>query len=126
MTNPDKTFDLLQDEVRREARVEPKYRSKEYENLTLQYFLEHGKRTEDHDQWRECHMLEEMLAIMDRRFMGLNPRARREVELYQAPAGANGKWSEEQLSAVLRYEQDVDQDGRSEKEVDGGRARHFR
>lgn len=126
MTNPNETFEALRHELLKEAGMEPKGRSREYENLTLEYFLEHGRKTEDHDLWRECYILEEMLAIMDRRFMVLNPHKTREQELYQAPAGANGKWSEEQLSAVLRYEQDVDQDGRSEKEVDGGRARHFR
>ena len=122
MTNPDNNFKVLQDELRKEARLEPKNRSKEYENLTLQYFQEHGRRTEDHDLWRECYMLEEMLAIMDRRFMALNPHKTRELKLYQAPAGANGEWSEKHLSAVFRYEQDVDQDGRSEKEIDSGRA----
>ena len=54
MTNPDNNFKVLQDELRKEARLEPKNRSKEYENLTLQYFLEYGRRTEDHDLWREC------------------------------------------------------------------------
>jgi hypothetical protein len=122
MTNPDKTFEHLQEELRKEADLEPKERSKEYENLTLQYFLDHGKRSEDHDLWRECYMLEEMLAIMNRRFMAHNPHERRKLELYQAPAGANGKWSEEQPHALHKYEQEVDQEGRSEKEIDSGRA----
>ena len=122
MTNPDNNFKVLQDELRKETRLEPKNRSKEYENLTLQYFLKHGRRTEDHDLWRECHMLEEMLAIMDRRFMALNPHKRRQQELNQVPAGAEGEWSNEQLNALYEYEQTVNQEGLTEKEIDSGRA----
>jgi hypothetical protein len=119
MTNPDKTFEALKDELSRETRLEPKERSREHENATLQYFLDHGKRTEDHDLWRECYMHEEMLAIMDRRFMALNPHKGRHQELNQAPAEAKGKWSEEQFNALHKYEQEVDQEGSSLKELDG-------
>jgi len=119
MTNQDKTFQALQDELRRECRLEPKDRNREYEHLTLDYFLEQGKRTEDHDAWRECHMHEEMLAIMNRRFMALNPHKKREAEIMQLTTKPTKEWTEEQLNALYRYEQEIDDEGRSLKELEG-------
>jgi hypothetical protein len=119
MTNQDKTFQALQDELRRECRLEPKDRNREYEHLTLDYFREQGKRTEDHDAWRECHMHEEMLAIMNRRFMALNPHKKREAEIMQLTTKPTKEWTEEQLNALYRYEQEIDDEGRSLKELEG-------
>ena len=122
MTNPDNNFKVLQDELRKEASLEPKNRSKEYENLTLQYFLEYGRRTEDHDLWRECHMLEEMVAIMDRRFMALNPHKRRQQELNQILAGASKKLNDKQFVALHEYEEEVGNEGYSQMEADSEQA----
>jgi len=115
MTDPKETFERLQCELRQETKLQPKNRSKKYEELTLQHFLEHGRSTEDHDLWRECHMLEEMIAILNRRYLALNPHKRTELELKQIS-------SESTFDIFSKYQEEVDEEGRSDEEVDDNMA----
>jgi isopenicillin N synthase-like dioxygenase len=63
-------------------------------------------------------MHEEMIAIMNRRFMALNPHKKREVVIMQITTKPTTQWTEEELDALYTYEQEVDDDGRSLKEID--------
>ena len=130
MTDAKKEFELLQEEIRREVGLEPAVRSKEFEPITLKYFLEHGKRTEDHDLWRECFMHEEMLAILNRRFNALNPHKKGEAEYEPVntevakkeakAAKANSKYimTDREFQILYRYTQEIDKDGRTHEEID--------
>ena len=113
MTNPKESFESLQRALQEEKRLQPKARSNEYEEITLQRFQEHGRTTEDHDLWRECHMLEEMIAILDRRYLALNPHKKRQLEFKRL--------SRESASAFeihIKYQQEVDDEGRADEEID--------
>jgi hypothetical protein len=111
MTSPKKTFENLQRELQQETRLQPKDRSKEYEELTLQHFQEHDRTVEDHGLWRECHMLEEMIAILNRRYLAINPHKKRQLELKQLSR-------ESALEIYVEYQQEVDDEGRSAEEID--------
>ena len=130
MTTPNNAFERLRDEIQKEATLEPKLRSVEFKEATLDYFLEHKKTTEDHDLWRECFMHEEMMAILKRRFNALNPHkkgeaeyeaANKEVTKKAAEAGkADGKYimTERELQILYRCTQEVNEDGRTQEEID--------
>ena len=111
MTCPKEAFENLKRELQQETRLQPKDRSKEYERITLQHFLERGRRAEDHDLWRECHMIEEMIAILNRRYLALNPHKKRQLELKQLSR-------ESAFETHVRYQQEVDDEGRSTEEID--------
>jgi hypothetical protein len=104
-------FEKLQRELQQETRLQPKDRSKEYEELTLQHFQEYGRTAEDHDLWRECHMLEEMIAILNRRYLALNPHKKRQLEFKQLSR-------ESAFEICVRYQQEVGDEGRSAEEID--------
>jgi len=112
MTNPKKTFENMQRALQKEKEWPLKDRIKEYEALTLQRFQEHGRTAEDHDLWRECHMLEEMIAILSRRYWALNPHKKRQLEFKRL--------SKESASAleIHEYQQEVDDEGRTDEEID--------
>lgn len=111
MTCPKEAFENLKRELQQETRLQPKDRSKEYEEITLQRFQEHGRRAEDHDLWRECHMIEEMIAILDRRDLALNPHKKRHLEFKQLSR-------ESAFEIHVKYQQEVDDEGRTDEEID--------
>lgn len=111
MTNPKEMFENLQRKLQQETRLQPKDRNKEYEELTLQQFQEHNRTAEDHDLWRECHMLEEMIAILNRRYLALNPHNKRQLEFKQLS-------EESAFEIYVNYQQEVDDKGRSAEEID--------
>lgn len=113
MTNPKETFENLQRALQEENRLQPKDRSKEYEELTLQRFQDHGRTTEDHDLWRECHMLEEMIAILDRRYWALNPHKKRQLEFKRLSRESASAFHE-----IHEYQEEVDDKGRTDEEID--------
>jgi hypothetical protein len=115
---PRNAFELLQDEIQREARLETKLRSLEHRQTTLDYFLKCKKTTEDHDLWRECIMHEEMLAILNRRFNALNPHKKGEAEYEAALAGGFDDMPDRGFPILHRYTQEIDEDGRTQEETD--------
>jgi len=124
MSSQQEIFESLLGELQREIRLEPRARNKDHENLTLQHFLEHGRKTEDHDLWRECHMLEEMVAIANRRFLALNPQKKRELELKEILENKETTASSIEFRLLYEYEQDIDSCGRSQQEIDGTTTRY--
>ena len=130
MATPGNAYELLQDKIQKEARLEPKLRGAEFKEVTLDYFLGHKKTTEDHDLWRECFMHEEIMAILKRRFNALNPHKKGEAE-YEAvnkevtkkaaeAAKADGKYImiEREFQILYRYTQEIDEDGRTQEDID--------
>jgi hypothetical protein len=113
MTSPKETFEKLQRELQRENRLQPKERSKKHKELTLHLFHKHGRTAEDHDLWRECHMLEEMIAILDRRYLALNQHKKRQLEFKQL-----SRDPETALKIHIEYQQEVDEEGRTAEEID--------
>jgi hypothetical protein len=111
MTTPKQMLENLLDELQRETRLNPKERNKEHQDHTLQFFLEHGRKTEEHDLWRECRMTEEMIAILNRRFFALNPHKKKELELRQPQSTSS-------FDVVSKYQQEIDDEGRSDEEAD--------
>ena len=111
MTTPKQMFENLLDELQRETRLNPKERNKDHQDHTLQFFLEHGRKTEEHDIWRECRMTEEMIAILNRRFLALNPHKKKELEF-------NRLQSESSFDIFSKYQQEIDDEGRSDEETD--------
>jgi hypothetical protein len=114
MTNPKDTFEKLLEELQSEAKLHPKDMNKDYAELTLQYFLEHERSTEDHDIWRECHMLEEMIAILNRKYHAYNPHKAWEIKMKRLIAEGN-------VDAYFEYCQAVDCEGRTDEEIDNSR-----
>ena len=123
-TNPEQLFESLQSELQREIDMEPNDRNKKYKEFTLQHFLEHGRKTEEHDLWRECHMLAEMASILKRRFLAHNPHKRREAELKEILTGTTEPLSSDHFKRLYDYEQGVDLDGRSQQEMDGSKIQY--
>ena len=113
MTSPKEMFEKLQRELQQETRLQPKDRRKEYEELTLQHFQEYDRTAEDHDLWRECHMLEEMIAILDRRYFALNPHKKRQLEFKRL-----SRDPETAFEIHIKYQQEVDEEGRTNEEID--------
>jgi len=116
MEKSNRTYEQLLKEIEVEANTEPKFRNAEYVQYTLDFFLKHDKTTEDHDLWRECYMHEELLGIMNRRFMALNPHCKRQSEIKAA-------LKDDQLNGgnfimLCKYEQEVDTEGYTQKEID--------
>lgn len=111
MTNPKESFESLLRALHNEKGLQPKSRSKEHEELTLQYFLDHGRSTEDHVLWRECHMIEEMIAILNRKYWALNPHKKRQLQAEQLAR-------ESAFEIGVKYQQEVNEDGRTDKETD--------
>lgn len=119
MTSPKQTFESLCGELRREVNLKAENRSREFEVLTLDYFLEHGRKTEDHDLWRDCHMLEEMIAIMDRKFLARNPQIENRLRLKRRLEELAPDQESEQMRILHEYTDEVDEDGRTQQEIDG-------
>jgi hypothetical protein len=115
MTTPKQTFKNLLDELQRETRLNPKERNKDYKNLTLQLFNEHDRKTEEHELWRECYMIEEMIAILNRRFLALNSHKKKELELNQPQSASS-------FDIFSKYQQEIDDEGRSDEETDNSLA----
>jgi hypothetical protein len=113
-----KTYELLLKEIYAELNTEPNDRKAEYTQYTLDYFLKHDRTTEDHDLWRECYMHEELLGIMDRRFMALNPHFKRQSKIMAALKDV--KLNKDKWKIIYEYEQEVDEEGRTQKEIDAG------
>jgi hypothetical protein len=111
-----KTYELLLKEINAELNTEPKDRKAEYTQYTLDYFLNHDRTTEDHDLWRECYMHEELLGIMDRRFMALNPHFKRQSKIMAALK--DDKLNKDKWKILYEYEQEVDEERRTQKEID--------
>ncbi len=118
MTTPSNAFELLQDEIQKEAKLESKHRSIEYRKETLEYFLEHQKTTADHDLWRECFMHEGMLVILNQRFDALNPHKKGEVEYESALAGSFNDMPDKKFQILYGYTQEVDENWGSQEEID--------
>ena len=63
-------------------------------------------------------MHEEMLAILNRRFNALNPHKKGEAEYEAALAESLISTSDEQFQILYRYTQEVNEDGRTQEEID--------
>ena len=69
-------------------------------------------------------MLAEMLAILNRRFLALNPHKRREAELKEILTSATAPLGSDHFEMLYKYEQEIDLDGRTEQEIDGTTTRY--
>lgn len=120
MTNPKETFENLLRGLQEENRLQPKDRSKEYEGQTLHLFHKHGITTEDHDLWRECYMLEEMIAILNRRYWALNPHKKRQLEFKQL-----SRDPETAFEIAIKYQEEVNEEGRNDEEIDNSMSTRY-
>lgn len=117
MKNSGETFDELLKEISQELKLEPRQRGDEYAELTLKYFLKRGRSSEEHTIWRECHMHEEMSAILSRRFLQLNPHIERQIQIREASEQMVAK-DDQAYAKLVEYEQEIDLSGNSQRELD--------
>jgi len=116
METSNRAYEQLLKEIQADANKEPKDKKTEYSQFTLDYFLKHDRTTEDHDIWRECYMHDELLRIMNRRFMALNPHHKRQSEI--TAELKDGQLNEDKWKIMYEYEQEVDDEGLTQKEID--------
>lgn len=111
-------FETLRGELCREVLLEAKDRSSEFERFTLSHFLEHGRRTEDHDLWRECYMLKEMIAIMDRKLLARNPQIESRLRFQRRLKELAPEQKSERIRILHEYTDEVNEDGKTQQEID--------
>ena len=113
MTGEERRFNLLCSEILAEIELQPKDRNNEHAKETLEQFLQCNRSRDEHDQWRECHMLSQTLEIITRRYHELNPHRARQTRIESGIAS----WDE-----TYRYTQEIDDTGMSQEEADRKRA----
>jgi len=113
MTGEERRFNLLCSEILAEIELQPKDRNNEHAKETLEQFLQCNRSRDEHDQWRECHMLSQILEIITRRYHELNPHRARQTRIESGIAS----WDE-----TYRYTQEIDDTGMSQEEADRKRA----
>jgi hypothetical protein len=109
MTEEERQFSLLCIEIQAEIELQPKDRNNEHTKATLEQFLQCKRNRDEHDQWRECYMLSEILDIIKRRYQELNPHRARQTRIESGIAS----WEEK-----YEYTQEIDDTGISQEEAD--------
>jgi hypothetical protein len=109
MTEEARQFNLLCSEIQAEIEINPKDRNNEHARETLEQFLQCKRSRDEHDQWRECYMLSEMLEIIKRRYQELNPHRARQTRIESGIAS----WEDN-----YQYTQEIDDTGMSQEEAD--------